>query len=174
MPKFLNLGLLFCNEIAVINKFRKIMHMEIGLPWPFVNRDVLVTGFGYDILDEGQILILVHSIDEYPDVDLPPKGKSISRMEINIAGALLTPISEEMTHFEVIGTFDPQVKVIPEPIANFIMKEIVGVAFRLFSKCAKSVRKDNSPHSYRIESKPEVYEHLKKRLELFTKKNDDN
>jgi hypothetical protein len=167
IPKFLNMGLLYCNEIARINKFKKIGHLEIGLPWPLKNRDCLCIGFGVDLLDKGQILIAIYSISEYPTYDLPQIRPKIPRMDIIEAGCLLTPLNEEQTKVELIGHFDPKVDYIPEKLTNWVMKELIAVAFRLFSKRAKNIGKKGCPYKERIDNNPDVYDYLAQRLKLF-------
>jgi len=171
IPRFLNMGLLYCNEIARVNKFKKIGHLEIGLPWPLKNRDIVCMGFGVDLLDKGQIMIAVYSINECPDYDLPKAKSKTPRMEIIEAGCLITPLGEDQTKVELIGHFDPKVDYIPEKLTNWVMKEMIAVAFRLFSKRAKNIGTKGCPYQERIDNNPEVYDYLAKRLNFFKKSN---
>jgi S-adenosylhomocysteine hydrolase len=90
------------------------------MPWPFYNRDLLSYGYGIDMMDHSNsILVVIHSVPDtdhykHPDVEIPPENTSTcARMELKYAGILIKPISQQKTYVSLIASCDPKFSYIP-------------------------------------------------------------
>ena len=87
--------------------------MTVGMPWPMSNRDIVVYGYGCDLLDEGKILCVVRSHDVPPIGSVQPASsqtpkRSSTESQTN-AKAESTP-----TYVSVTDVLDKQI-TIPTP-----------------------------------------------------------
>ena len=88
----------FCSSstlVAQLTHTELIAHNAITTPFG-AGRDVVVHAYGVDCMYEhGMVVMVGHSIDEYPDIELPPKTKTFfyDRAELKQLKAVVQVIS---------------------------------------------------------------------------------
>jgi len=58
VPPLMGVGLTNCVEVARVDRLKVVAHLGFSLPWPLSQREILVEGFGVDMIDEGKILLV--------------------------------------------------------------------------------------------------------------------
>jgi hypothetical protein len=111
---------------------------------PIAARDLFLDGRGYDLLaDCGAVVILAREKTASP----PPVAATV-RLRLIAGGAVLVPVSENVTHVVFVACVDPQrkqeivvpcfgnfvfsqVPVIPCWLINFVTKQLASHFFQL-------------------------------------------
>lgn len=63
IPTVMGFGFKQINILNHVENYRKFAHGIISLPWPISNRDACLTGFGVDLMDQGGMLVVAHSLE---------------------------------------------------------------------------------------------------------------
>lgn len=100
-----------------------------------------------------------------PHRHISPPARHV-RVDCNITGILLQPISPTKTKLIGISNLDPKLAIVPYWLINLVTKQIVYFLFQEFEK--KSIQVSTSEEfQKRIREKPEIYQDLKQRLEKY-------
>eukprot|EP01100_Stratorugosa_tubuloviscum_P004198 TRINITY_DN2040_c0_g1_i3.p1 TRINITY_DN2040_c0_g1~~TRINITY_DN2040_c0_g1_i3.p1 ORF type:complete len:402 (+),score=153.42 TRINITY_DN2040_c0_g1_i3:180-1208(+) len=175
VPSWGSLGLQDVFEIARLAKATTLLYGMIGLPWPFTPRDITVFASGSDNLDEGQVVIVVHSVDQLEGFVIPEEGFKIApdgtktkhggvRLSLR-GGFLMEPISPIRTKLTLLLTIEPKITWIPSSLINWGMKQFAHYGFTLLGKQAKNIA--GTQYEQRIREKPALYHDLSNRLENY-------
>lgn len=68
VPIVMGMGMKSIDLLADMDRFRKLVHADVALPWPIANRDANLFGYGVDLLDQGRVLAVARSYDCAPEV----------------------------------------------------------------------------------------------------------
>lgn len=178
------MGLRNVDIVADIDRFRKLAYFQCGIPFPFKNRDVVIYGYGVDLIDDNKVMAVVRSyepknVDNWADntstfsnyekvlrggFNVPPETSKFVRADIKNGGFLLTPIDENTTNISFLFTIDPKMSYLPSSLVNWGMKFVASYALNSLRETANSVHKDEE-YINRMEVKADVYDYLKRRLE---------
>jgi START domain len=144
------------------SKFRRVIQYFLKLPWPINDRDILLSAVGIPIPENKSVLIVLKSIDKSSYLGIPiPEPESI-RTEMKIGCLNLHYINDNETQVSLISKCDPKLALIPTPIINYATKH--GVFFFMESIRRKCDEYTGSEHEHLVNSKPEYYEEIRKRI----------
>eukprot|EP00475_Leptophrys_vorax_P012256 TRINITY_DN18670_c0_g2_i1.p1 TRINITY_DN18670_c0_g2~~TRINITY_DN18670_c0_g2_i1.p1 ORF type:complete len:265 (-),score=84.72 TRINITY_DN18670_c0_g2_i1:65-859(-) len=152
----------YARELALLSKFQKIVQLEINSVWPIANRDSVIEGFGVDFTQEDALLVVIQSVGDYVQVEVPEPEESVVRATLNIGAFYIKYISEEETQIYMILNFDPKLPVIPDWVLNFATGQVLQWIFYFMEKAAKF--DDSSPYAEKIRTNP-VYDHARRIIE---------
>ena len=68
IPTVMGVGLKDLQMLEDIDRFNKVVHVEVAIPWPIANRDCNLIGYGVDLLDQGRVLAVARSFECAPEV----------------------------------------------------------------------------------------------------------
>lgn len=126
MPSIFPNKLLYSSEIIhESSAYRKFFHMKFH-PGPFLpleKRDAVAVGSGYDLSENGEIVITFDTLGEGVDsegIDVPPEDSKYQRMDIK--GAFYFSLAEEGINFKVIAQVDIKLKFVPQAVLQFLSK----------------------------------------------------
>lgn len=157
-----------------VSRFRMLLWMRTRVPPPFAPRELVFDAQAVDLLhkDQPAIMVVVRNAnpEDWPDVELmaPPDrrdGRAVAA-SIILAGALITPVSLAESRLTNVMNLDPQLPYLPAWLFNWVNRKLVWYAFDAFRSKVKAVHDSGLPDEYKalIESKPEVYDEMKRRL----------
>jgi hypothetical protein len=106
---------------------------------------------------------IVKNLEAIPTMVRNPKS-GIVRARVTKGGFLLTPLGENETQVSFLFQVDPDLAVIPAWLINWGMKHFSFSVLNLLAKAAEKVGMEGDPYTARMAEKPEVYDHLRKRL----------
>lgn len=70
IPTIMGVGLKDLQLLDDMDRFRKLAHAEVSIPWPLANRDCNVVGYGVDFMDQQRALTVVRSYETVNEVPL--------------------------------------------------------------------------------------------------------
>lgn len=68
IPTIMGIGLKDLELLEDVDRFKKVVHAEVAIPWPLANRDCNLIGYGVDLLDQGRVLAVARSFECAPEV----------------------------------------------------------------------------------------------------------
>jgi len=156
-----------CFTLKQITNYRKIVYMRGELPWPLYNRDICLYGYGVDMLEESDtIIIAVRSCTskdaEQFQVELPPLPNFHCRVECKFGGMMMKPLSENSTSVVMLCNVDPKLSGVPYWLLNWITKQVAHVMFEALRVKFSNIK--GSIYEKRILEKPEIYQDAKNRI----------
>ena len=69
----------------------------------------MVEAYGLDNLEDNRVLIYMHSVDSYPNLQIPPARNGVVRSEVRMGGFLVEPRSNDSCLFHMMFNIDPKV-----------------------------------------------------------------
>ncbi|KYQ96841.1 hypothetical protein DLAC_04147 [Tieghemostelium lacteum] len=155
------------------NRFKKLIYARSVCPWPVSDRDVCLFGYGVDMLEEhDKIMVIARSVRD-GDLDgiswkLPDPIKNVVRVDTKISGFTITPISETQTLVQVVSLTDPRMAMMPYWLLNFVTTQFCHYLFVMLRKQSKSVQ-SSKHYKTAIETNP-VYSELKQMAQVYFQK----
>jgi hypothetical protein len=67
-----------CVETAQASRFNKSAHMTLGLLFPIANRDFVINGFGVDLIETRQVVVVARSLPEPDSKTSPSSSRPVS------------------------------------------------------------------------------------------------
>jgi hypothetical protein len=150
----------YSKELAILSKFQKIVQLEFNSVWPIANRDSVIEGFGVDFISEDAILVVIQSVSDHVQVEVPEPDDSVVRAVLNIGAFYIKYISDEETQIFMVMNCDPKLPVIPDWLLNFATGQVMQWIFYFMEKAASF--DESSEYAERIQSNPGVYDHAKR------------
>ncbi|KAF4736279.1 hypothetical protein FOZ63_010765, partial [Perkinsus olseni] len=125
IPSYKFLGIRESKKVAAPKATQMLLHIVAALPWPFDNRDLVISVDGIDCIgpyeDPRQIVILLKSesgssYEPYvPASEMPgPAGGSTACDVLGDSGATLTPLGDGKTFLQVVMHIDPHICFVPD------------------------------------------------------------
>lgn len=169
-------------ETVELSKYRRGVYSLFALPWPLSNRDMVVYGYGVDMLaEQSQLMIVIRSIGAGYGGDgeglaggihaerlvaaSPAEDASAVRMDFKIAGFLLSPVTATSTHLTVLSNVDPRMSIVPYFLLNFVTKQLAGILIGKLESLAAGIESDpRSKYLERIANKPHIYQDIRERV----------
>ncbi|GAM22793.1 hypothetical protein SAMD00019534_059680 [Acytostelium subglobosum LB1] len=149
-------------QLADDSRFRKAIYCRVSCPWPVDDRDIVVYGYGIDLLEESnKVVVFARSFEDgdFEGVDLPDVPTKTVRVDTKISGFVMQPISPTQTFVQVVSLTDPKMAFIPYWLLNFITNQFAHYLFVSLRRQTKSVA--SSPvYQERIKTNP-LYNELK-------------
>ncbi|EER02592.1 conserved hypothetical protein [Perkinsus marinus ATCC 50983] len=124
IPSYKFLGIRDSKRIAEPRATQMLLHIVAALPWPFHNRDLVISVDGIDCIgpyeDPRQIVILLKSesgtsYEPYvsaSDMPIPARGSTTCDILKN-SGATLTPMEDGKTFLQIVMHIDPHISCVP-------------------------------------------------------------
>ncbi len=139
------------------SRFHKVVHVRAHGVGPVAARDIYMDGRGYDLLQKANAVVILAREME----NSPPPAPGTVRLKLIAGGAILVPVSKNVTDVVLIACADPKLPVIPFWLLNFVTKQLAGHFFQLLRE-----RSVNLPDVYkeRIKENRRVYGEVEKRL----------
>ena len=134
LPHFISLLPMQIDILKDESDFSKIVHAKVDLLWPISGRDVVIHGRGVDMLEHGRIAILMNSCESkaHPDIHIPDSSSGYVRCGLRPGGAIIRPLTANLTYIEFISNVDPKLAVIPDFLVNFFTRKLAHFGFSLF------------------------------------------
>ncbi|KAF4693457.1 hypothetical protein FOZ60_010875 [Perkinsus olseni] len=125
IPSYKFLGIRESEKVAAPRATQMLLHIVAALPWPFDNRDLVISVDGIDCIgpyeDPRQIVILLKSesgssYEPYVSAsEMPgPAGGSTACDVLGDSGATLTPLGDGKTFLQVVMHIDPHISFVPD------------------------------------------------------------
>jgi hypothetical protein len=146
-----------CEKLSQRGRCSQIIILTFEVPWPIANREVVLCADGFEDIDEnGDIAIIIQSLDTGDEDGLVPPPDSNSTVRIDVDGgflfrkcpedhpALLNDEKDGSEDSKVLVTFaasmNPKMKLLPQSFLNFLVKVAFGFAWNILLKIARDVR----------------------------------
>jgi len=155
------------------NRFKKWIYCKSSCPWPVADRDICLYGYGVDMLEEEDLVVVVSKSLSNDDIEnnntvkqnLPTPKSGTVRVDTRISGFTIRPISKDKTFVQVVSLTDPQMTFIPYWLLNFVTNQFCHYLFVMLRKQSLAVSKSNEYQS-RITSNP-IYKEIKEKSEFY-------
>lgn len=135
-----------------------------------MHRDCCLHMFGCDHLEEGILLLMGNSVEEFEGVDLParPSKKKGRRSEIRDVRVRLRTLSPDVYDTDVIFNVNPNLPL-PRWLLNFGLKNLSGAMLYYISKEAMRSAADpiSSPYAIRMRNHPYYTGYVAPRLAAY-------
>ncbi|MES1909445.1 MAG: hypothetical protein MHM6MM_002178 [Cercozoa sp. M6MM] len=158
-------------ELARPARFRKLIHMDIKLPWPLAPRDALLDAYGVDDSKSGRVFCFLGPLapDELekhaPEhISLLEPSHGTVRANVKHAGVVFQLLPDGRCFFREIINVDPQLAVVPYALLNFFTGKLLYFIVANMNNTAEKCSDPESEYSRRIKANPEVYEYLREVL----------
>ncbi|KAF2070222.1 hypothetical protein CYY_008456 [Polysphondylium violaceum] len=155
------------------SRFKKWIYCKSSCPWPVADRDICLYGYGVDMLEEEDLIVVVSKSMSEADIEtnakvkenLPKANTSTVRVDTRISGFTLKPLSKDKTFVQVVALTDPRMKLIPYWLLNFVTNQFCHYLFVMLRKQSLNVSKSNE-YQTRITSNP-IYKEIKEKSEFY-------
>lgn len=87
IPTIMGIGLKKLDLLLDLDRYRKLVHVDMALPWPIANRDANMVGYGVDMLSQGRILAVARSYECAPEVPFNVNWSLFPEIEAAMANA---------------------------------------------------------------------------------------
>lgn len=169
LPTFITFVPLTVVLLKEASDFCKTLQVAVDMPWPLSGRDVVIDGRGVDLLDDelGAIAIMMRELhaDTYADLAVPEPPRGYVRMGVQQCGAMIRPLTSELTYLEAIFSVDPKLAVVPDWLINFFTKKLTHMGVSLFRTQCRNI--PCSQFEDRQRAKPRLYADVRARVERF-------
>jgi len=153
----------FCYFSTVVreeSRFHKSSRFAIRLPWPLANREVAITGFGHDDLDDGRVIVKACTD--------PALGEAASRKgnvmaELKLGGFYIEPVAKRDTRITFFMNIDPHIPHLPTAVLNWTSGNLMWVMLHELRKAAVKAMDPKSIYAQRRAERPDVYEYFTER-----------
>jgi len=158
----------YCNIEKDYSRFRKTVHCEIQIPWPFNDRDGVFHGYGTTLPEMKSVIVVIRSLNtenkkEYLDCKLPePRKSSHVRVTLEYGCMFFRYIDENTCLFRAIFNADPHMTYIPQWLINFGLKTVVYMI--LGNVKDKSEKFEGTELEKRVKENKYLYDEIRKRL----------
>ncbi|KAN0031748.1 hypothetical protein ACTFIV_005614 [Dictyostelium citrinum] len=171
-------------ESKILNqddRFKRLIYCKASCPWPVHDRDICLYGYGVDMLEEeNQVVVVSRSIRDqdligntslkYPETIIPQVKGNTVRAKSEISGFTIKPISATQTYVQVVSLTDPNMQLLPKWLLNFVTTQFCHYLFVMLRKQASEVASSKEYQS-RIESNP-IYKEIKEKSDSYFNKID--
>jgi hypothetical protein len=91
------------DTVKEISRFHKHVYVRASGVGPIADRDIYLDGRGFDLLEKSNAVVIVAR--EVADAPAPENGAV--RLKLISGGAVIVPVSEEVTNLVLIACADP-------------------------------------------------------------------
>jgi hypothetical protein len=161
------------NELKHVHRAAKVVHIDIGLPFPLADRNAHIYGTGVNRLDEnGTILIMARGIDEDQDflgrhnITKVDQKKTVV-FDLKFGAFEITPITKNRIKLRAIANGNPNFKLLPDSLLNWILRKAGTIIFNRISHLAHNFQGSKWQKATEKEEKKEFYSWLKTSLDLY-------
>jgi hypothetical protein len=158
----------YCHIEKDYSRFRKTVHCEIQIPWPFNDRDGVFHGYGTALPDMKSVIVVIRSLDtekkkEHLDCTLPePRKNSNVRVTLEYGCMFFRYIDENTCLFRAIFNADPHMTYIPQWLINFGLKTVVYMILEKVKK--KSEKFEGTELEDKVKENKYLYDEIRRRL----------
>ncbi|KAM9989413.1 hypothetical protein ACTFIY_005444 [Dictyostelium cf. discoideum] len=166
-------------ESKILNqddRFKRLIYCKASCPWPVHDRDICLYGYGVDMLEEeNQVVVVSRSIRDqdligntslkYAETIIPQVKGNTVRAKSEISGFTIKPISATQTYVQVVSLTDPNMQLLPKWLLNFVTTQFCHYLFVMLRKQASDVASSNEYQS-RIQSNP-IYKEIKEKSDSY-------
>ena len=175
----------FCSSsmtIADLDKLDTVGWFVIGLANFGLSRDGVFRVIGCDnILEDGSIIIAGQGIRDLPEgapaprdtylcddpilekLDIPPipTRRGGGRMTIRTVEAVIHVTSPTSARTRLVANLDPNMTFLPQPLLEFVMKNLAGVLLARLQTAAKKIPRNpvSNEHARRMRDEEDFYRH---------------
>ncbi|CAM6108653.1 unnamed protein product [Calypogeia fissa] len=120
--------------------------LRFKVPWPLAQREVVMSIFEIDQLQEDLLIGVVESVPDsvelnenihgFSAADLPPLTSNV-RMELG-GGFVMQRISKDQFFFRTIVSLDMKLDFMPPWLINFISRQLAGQGLKLYQKAVSA------------------------------------
>lgn len=139
--------------------------VRVKVPWPLSEREVVLNYFELEYFEDDLVIVLLNSISDTENVDELMQGymsKGTVRMDLIVGGFAIKKITSSTSYFRTVGNIDIKLDFAPPSLINFISRQLLGSACKLFQKTVASVAKGGGDFGKALEDPlyVRVREHL--------------
>ena len=178
-------GVCHSAKLAQKGRVHQVVQIVNDFPWPFVQRELILKGFGDDDAERNRIagvkLMSLESSEE--DECVPPLPPKTVRMELD-GGLLFRPCppdhptllhskakyppGEKLVLITFTMTCDPKLEFIPRKFLNFCTRTVMGSVWRMMLNVAEEVRDGKRPEFTKViaERREELYAWMEERASI--------
>ncbi|KAL5720730.1 hypothetical protein ACHQM5_013370 [Ranunculus cassubicifolius] len=138
-----------CLKKVRISEHVSLIRMKV--PWPLSEREVVLNYFEMEYLEDGFVIVLLNSVsdtdvdkyvEEFTEFELP-NSKDTVRMDLKVGGFAMKKITSNTSYFRTVGNIDLKLDFIPPSLLNFMSRQLLGGACKLFQKTAVTLAKND-------------------------------
>jgi len=151
----------FCTKSVMVDKIGKAElygYLRVGLP--VFSRDFLMHAYGADcLMEEGKIVLLGKSTEEYKEKDVPWKtvGWCHNRLYVKEFEAVIEIISPTCAKTKIVSRVDMNAPL-PHTLINFLIRNLAGIMlYVLQQQVIKVANHYDCEHAQRIRADTEFY-----------------
>ena len=158
--------------LGTLGVFEKAVKIEFQVIWPLATRDMVVLGYGVDLIEENAILCTMHSVSRHDSIDIPETRDGEVRLFMNIGGFRCEFLEDDKTKMQLVMNIDPKVPAAPEMLLNFAIRQVICWIFHNLERAAKF--DGSSVYAERIKCNSGFYEKVGRIIENGKKRKLDS
>ncbi|KAK7337338.1 hypothetical protein VNO77_17905 [Canavalia gladiata] len=121
----------------------QISLVRMKLPWPLSTREAIVHYYLFEYFQDDLVVVLLKTVPESKSIDgfnneAIPEAKDVVRIDL-VGGYVMQKVSSERSYFRIIANLDVKLDLVPPVLINFISRQLIGSAFRLYQKAVASM-----------------------------------
>lgn len=128
--------------------------LRVKVPWPLSDREVVLNYFELEYLEDDLVIVLLTSISDIQNTDELMQGyinKETVRMDLAVGGFAIKRITSNTSYFRTVGNLDIKLELAPPSLINFMSRQLLGGACKLYRKTVASVAKGDGDFSKALE-----------------------
>ncbi|XP_074577023.1 uncharacterized protein LOC141833465 isoform X1 [Curcuma longa] len=134
----------------------EISLVRVKVPWPVSDREALLHYFEIEYLKEDLILVLINTISDTERIEV--SNEDLSRIKAPeairidlVGGFVLQKIDHSRSYFRVIANMDIKLDFVPPSLINFISRQLIGSAHKLYQKAVSTVATSDEDYKKALE-----------------------
>ncbi|XP_010263088.1 PREDICTED: uncharacterized protein LOC104601456 isoform X1 [Nelumbo nucifera] len=137
-----------CLQKVRIGEQISLVRMKVS--WPLSDREAIVHFFELEFFEDDLIIVLLNSISDLESINRSthgftnegiPKPEDIVRIDL-VGGFVLKKLTSETSYFRTLATMDIKLDFVPPSFINFVSRQLIGSACKLYKKVVSSAKVD--------------------------------
>ncbi|KAL9266719.1 hypothetical protein AKJ16_DCAP14059 [Drosera capensis] len=121
------------------------------LSWPLTDREAVLRYFEFEYFKDDLVIVIINSVPDRESILYESKGfmhdetaEAGQTVRVDyIGGFALQKVTEGRSYFRTIANLDIKLDFVPPSLINFISRQLIGSAFRLYQKSVTSISDGN-------------------------------
>lgn len=126
----------------------QISRVRMKVPWPLSTREAIVHYYLFEYFQDDLVVVLLKTVPESKIIDgfnkdVIPEAKDVVRIDV-VGGYVMQKVTSERSYFRIIANLDLKLDFVPPTLINFISRQVIGSAFKLYQKAVASIMTGNN------------------------------
>ncbi|XP_010247960.1 PREDICTED: uncharacterized protein LOC104590892 [Nelumbo nucifera] len=137
-----------CLQKVRIGEQVSLVRMKVS--WPLSDREAIVHFFELEFFEDDLIIVLINSVSDLESINRSTHGftneciseaNNMVRIDL-VGGFALKKLTSEMSYYRTVITMDLKLDFVPPSFINFVSRQLIGSACKLYRKVVSSAKID--------------------------------